>query len=569
MTNDQQLLFEDNSPRILLVDDDPIFGFGLRALLTEQGFGDLALFEQVMSGESALATLSERLPDVIILELNLRLNNPTQFSGLQLCREIRRLYPNLPIFLLTSQTNPEQLLAAYNLGVKGYCVKGTPIDTLVRGLKEVIKGNDYWQVEQNIREIIPRQRSQKWITVQRRVGLEQIDTNLKKVNECLSDSRLPVLDWLFWTGRRRELLLARWLVSQLLPVEYVIIDNPQGVTPPLPNNSSSPIVQASQIALVAQRERNIASSTNVFEKTLTQIQSGVDNLTNTTLEIDILRSKTKKELLYLVLNQVVRTTEKLKLTETTEQDLFLEISAIVKDLWQCCSFDFIAKYYDHVFTENVQLLDILLKEAEFISKNLLEEIPFRLEVFQYLISPNYQDEPEAVKKRFELLWQNLLIEIANSVMLTILNNFLDQEILQPEIYNETIVSSRDIARFRNRLSWKYRADKYLEEPKNIFEDQHRIFYFDNKGIASTFIKASRKTELKQLKGFRWLVTIAIEARDAIAPGTSALIDSLGKTVVFLLTEVIGKAIGLIGKGFFQGIGNTLQETRYRKNQRNK
>ncbi|MGL5807112.1 MAG: DUF3685 domain-containing protein, partial [Xenococcaceae cyanobacterium] len=39
---------------------------------------------------------------------------------------------------------------------------------------------------------------------------------------------------------------------------------------------------------------------------------------------------------------------------------------------------------------------------------------------------------------------------------------------------------------------------------------------------------------------------------------------IGSGVVYLLTYVIGRGIGLIGKGIIQGIGNTFSETRYGK-----
>jgi len=375
------------------------------------------------------------------------------------------------------------------------------------------------------------------------------------ISKRLNNSHLPLLDWLFWTGRRRELLVARWLVKQLLPVEYVVIENNPT------NNSNIPIPQSPQLTITPSRESYITFN-NIYEKTLTQIQAGVDNLTLSPLEIDVLRPKAKKELLYLVFNQVIKSVEELKFTRFTEEDLLGNIDNIVKDLWQICSFEFVTRHYAHIFGEKVKLLDILVRETNFIGEDLLNKIPFKIEVFQYLMSENISNEPEKVQKRFEMLWHNLIIDISNGVMLTILNNFLDEEIIQPEIYQDKITSSRDIAKFRNRLSWKYRREKYIEEPKDIFEDQYKIYYFDQGGIVSTLIKASRKNELKQLTGFRWLVTMVIEARDALAPGIVAVIDWLGKTFVYLLTEVIGKAIGLIGKGFVKGIGNSVQEVRY-------
>ena len=143
MTNNQRL-------QILLVDDDPIFAIGLQTALREQGYTDIEIVNHVTTPESALTIISTRIPDLIILELNFRLSSPSQMSGLQFCQQIQRQYPNLPIFLLTSQTNPDLLIAAYNLGVKGYSVKGTPLNTLVKGLKQVATGREYWQIEQNI-----------------------------------------------------------------------------------------------------------------------------------------------------------------------------------------------------------------------------------------------------------------------------------------------------------------------------------------------------------------------------------------------------------------------------------
>ncbi len=554
MTNSQRL-------QILLVDDDPIFALGLQTALQEGGYTDIVISAHVTTAASALNIIAANLPDLVVLELNLRLEDPAQISGLQFCQQVRRQYPNLPIFLLTSQTNPDLLVTAYNLGVRGYCVKGTPLSSLVRGWTTVADGDEYWQVSQNIQTVTPRSKSQKWLQVQRRVGLAQIDHNLKKVNQSLGNSNLPLLDWLFWQGRRRELLLARWLVNQLLPVEYVVIEPPRNSASNLVTDSTSAIVSNNPTSLLLSRETEIKRN-DIYTKTLTQIQSGVNNLTKSPLEIDILRTKSKKELLYLVYNQVLKTVDKLRFTRASEEDLLNNIDLIIKDLWQVCSFEFITTHYPNVLTEKIQLLDVLLKESVFIKEDLLDKIPFKVEVIQDLISEEI--EPEKVRERFELLWHNLIIEIANGVMLTILNNFLDEEIIQPDIYQDGIISSRDIAKFRNRLSWKYRREKYLEEPQNIFEDRYKVYYFAQGGILKTFIKACRKKELKQLKGFRWWVTIIIEARDAIAPGIAALIDWLGKLVVYLLTEVIGKAIGLIGRGFVQGIGNAVQETRYRK-----
>jgi hypothetical protein len=61
------------------------------------------------------------------------------------------------------------------------------------------------------------------------------------------------------------------------------------------------------------------------------------------------------------------------------------------------------------------------------------------------------------------------------------------------------------------------------------------------------------------------VSLALETRDAIAPRLRAIVSSLGSSVIYVLTQVIGRGIGLIGRGIIQGIGSSLQETRFGKN----
>jgi hypothetical protein len=61
------------------------------------------------------------------------------------------------------------------------------------------------------------------------------------------------------------------------------------------------------------------------------------------------------------------------------------------------------------------------------------------------------------------------------------------------------------------------------------------------------------------------VTIAFEARDAIAPRLRSTVAWAGKGVVYVLTQVIGRSIGLVVRGVIQGIGNTLQDARFGKN----
>ena len=144
-------------------------------------------------------------------------------------------------------------------------------------------------------------------------------------------------------------------------------------------------------------------------------------------------------------------------------------------------------------------------------------------------------------------------------MQLILNNFADLEIFKYKLYLSNYRSSRAIAYFRNEISWGYRSAKYWLIPKDIFESSYRILTVSRGKIIDLAIYAPRTEELSQLQGLPWLATIILELRDAIAPRLRSVLGLVGSSLVFTLTQIIGKGIGLIGKGIIQGLGSSIRE----------
>ena len=57
----------------------------------------------------------------------------------------------------------------------------------------------------------------------------------------------------------------------------------------------------------------------------------------------------------------------------------------------------------------------------------------------------------------------------------------------------------------------------------------------------------------------WLqkqITLLVEIRDAISPQLEIATKYIGNIFVTILTKVVGKAIGLVGKGILQGLGRS-------------
>jgi DNA-binding NarL/FixJ family response regulator len=586
--------------RILLVDDDPIFRLGLRTAL--EAFPDFQVVAEADTGTEALAAL-RRLNsdgvDAIVLELVSRRSDTNQLSGLPLCQRLKTEYPNLPILLLTSLSEPLLLRAAQESGIDGYCPKGVVITQLVQVIRQLVSGQSYWQMLPELPATATNAvRPPSWHHKLRTYGMQQIEDSLALVTQQLEKPNLPNFDWLFWSGRRRELLAARWVVNQLLPTDVIVVEeggrwrtqeqqygdaltsergNRGNLPESLSNLSTSsrlPVIASSAQFPVPNSQSSITQQAAPFDVTLANLESSLSNLSGVPLEIDILATEKKRGLLYIVLRKLEEIIQELHFSQITIEQLPQKRSQILLDLWQASLIDFFGKYYTlPMDNQDLAVVNVLLAYADIVQRSILDKIPLVVEFLsqQLFETPLIIDNvvypartPEALA-RSEILLQNLIIQVSNAVIQPLLNEFADVETIKQNFYTRQLISSREIARFRNNLSWRYRLLQWLEEPKAIFESRYNLFVLSDTGIKSTFIYAPRRQELEQLRGIQLVVTLAFETRDAIAPRLRSTVAWAGKGVVYILTQVLGRSIGLVVRGVMQGIGSTVQETRFGKN----
>lgn len=555
----------DINRSLVVIDDDSIFRLGLCTALENEEFSQLQV---IASGEiSAISQiLAQKNPDLLILGLAF---NPLMenHEDLQLCLWLTSNYPDLDIFLLVGYFDSQKLIQAKAYGIKGYSLKKTSINQIVEAIEIVKSGEIYWPALLGEDQKPKRRKKLKttgaWLYQQCRFGLDQIQSNIDGIDTHLKQSKIPKLDWLFWKGRKRELLMARWFVNQLLPPQ-IIESQPKSLTR---ENQPTAITYSPPNSIIPPSKNNQLIPSTLFENTWEKIDSNVINTTGMPLEIDILQDSKKQELFLIVLNQFNKILEELHFLKVTEEELSDRISLVLRQLWQNSTIDLMSRYSLEVQNnpQSNSLVNIMVEDGFIVQEAILNQIVFVKELLAYLLfekpliidNVSYRVEaPEAIS-RAQIFLDNLIIHIANATMQIIINNFYDQERIKENLYQKRLRTSRVMAKFRNDLSGKYRKDKYIIEPQNIFEDKYRLFTIDNNQIQQVYIYASRKEELNQLTGLRWAITMAIEIRDALGPSLKGIVDWLGKGIVFLLTKVIGKGIGLIGKGVIQGIGNTL------------
>lgn len=166
------------------------------------------------------------------------------------------------------------------------------------------------------------------------------------------------------------------------------------------------------------------------------------------------------------------------------------------------------------------------------------------------------DEPQAVLY-LEMLLANWLLRNAELISGEVLAGAADWPELRRYLLRPELLPTRSLERLRNRLNAQQRWTSWIERPIRLYESRRSLYCLEAAGIRSVALTEPRDGELRQLGWPQQLVTLALEARDALAPQLQVLVRSLGDLVVVVLTRVIGRAIGLVGRGIAQGMGRSM------------
>jgi DNA-binding NarL/FixJ family response regulator len=558
----------DRSPnplQLMVIEADPLLRLGLVTGLSR--FSDLRVVE-VETAAIALRLLADRRNgtemDVILLGLNSQ-------TPVEVCQSLK---PYAPI-LLVGALSETGLLSAFEMGVEGYCPPGSSVTELVQAIRRVAAGETAWNLEL-LQSAAPVIVSPLAVLRQntRSSGLRQIEAALAQLTEELRSSSLSPLNRALLMGQRRELRAAKWLVKKLLPPadlgsltasEMPILRSLPKLPLPEPTSQIIPEAQTEPISAMTPRDWQA----QLFDRVSAKLQSSLVNLTSVPLEIDIFKLERKRELFYSVLRQIEASLDELRFSQVQSDQLVEKRSVILRDLWQAVTTEFFGRYYTlQSRQQEIEVVPALL-QSDAVQTQILDRIPLFLDLYNFLLfqapltidnTTHSATSSEAFDRATDLL-ENLTIQLANAVVQPLLNRFSDVEAIKQNFYDRRLLSTREIERFRNDLSWRYRVDRYLNDPKAMFESRYSLLVFTPQGIGQLWVYTPRGEELEHLSGIRLGVTLALETRDAIAPRLRSAIAFVGSGVVYLLTEVIGRGIGLIGRGIVKGIGNAWQDKR--------
>lgn len=119
--------------RVLIVDDHPMFRYGLASLIQNQP--DLDVVGEASTGHEAVTFAVELQPDVVVMDLNM-----PELDGVAATRRIVQAAPHIGVLVLTMAEDDETVFAAIRAGARGYYVKGAGHQEIVRGIRAVGHG---------------------------------------------------------------------------------------------------------------------------------------------------------------------------------------------------------------------------------------------------------------------------------------------------------------------------------------------------------------------------------------------------------------------------------------------
>lgn len=127
------------SLRIILADDHPVVLVGARAMIASSGVGRVVA--EATNARELLDALAQHPCDVLVTDFSMP--DESGADGFPMISQIRRLYPDLPIVLLSSATNLAILRSAATAGVLGMLDKGASLEDLPVAIQTVYRGSPF------------------------------------------------------------------------------------------------------------------------------------------------------------------------------------------------------------------------------------------------------------------------------------------------------------------------------------------------------------------------------------------------------------------------------------------
>ena len=389
-------------------------------------------------------------------------------------------------------------------------------------------------------------------------GLKQIDTEINYIFKYVNSDSTPEFYKFILKGRLRELITAKsfliflWgnsldLYSEAIYSEDKInIENKDTNTIFIKNKNTFEIWD-----LILERLSKRYNSTNL----------DVD-FNNSSIILSGIKKEFISRLICKMLDELDNLIKNIK-ENYKEKDYKEDFNSLIEEL-RLNTISNITENYFRVKKngESISINEYIYKEVTCneIDRESHESIMFidpiiKNEPIDYdgKLLPLYETESFIV---LENIISNWIIRNCNLLASEVFNICSSWPELRTILINPQLQSTRSFERFRNNINNYNRWHENIYMPIYLYESKREYIDIIDSKFTRYYKNENREKELENLEWFQKQVTLLVEIRDAIAPQLEIAVKYIGNLFVNFLTKVVGKAIGLVGKGILQGLGRS-------------
>ena len=122
--------------KIIIADDHAIVREGLKQIVAEEK--DMIVSGEAEDAASLMQLLKEEKWSIVVLDINM----PGK-SGLEALKDIKQLYPELPVLILSMFSEDQYGLRAIKAGASGYLKKVSATTEFVAAIRKIVSGRKY------------------------------------------------------------------------------------------------------------------------------------------------------------------------------------------------------------------------------------------------------------------------------------------------------------------------------------------------------------------------------------------------------------------------------------------
>ncbi len=127
-------------PKIIIVDDHPLFREGIKLLIETEGLGEV--IAEAENGKRFLSIMEQSDPDLVLMDIEMPV-----MGGLEATQKALAKWPGLKILVISMFSDREYYESMIKAGVLGFVLKTSGKQELERAITNVERGESYFSNE--------------------------------------------------------------------------------------------------------------------------------------------------------------------------------------------------------------------------------------------------------------------------------------------------------------------------------------------------------------------------------------------------------------------------------------